>query len=227
MKSLKVLFGIHNHQPVGNFDHVFEELYQKCYRPYLDVLKDFPRLKTSAHFTGPLLEWLKKNHPDLIKLLRDLAAEKRLEIFSGGFYEPILSSLPEDDAIGQIRMMNDFIQDEFDYSPRGLWLAERIWTPDLPKVISAADLEYTVLDDTHFYFAGLEEKQIKGYFVTKKTGTPLCVFPISKTLRYSIPFDLPEKTLERLRHFKDDLGFDAVTYADDGEKFGGWPDTYK
>ena len=65
MKRLKVLFGIHNHQPVGNFDHVFEELYQNCYRPYMEVLKDFPRLKTSAHFSGPLLEWLKKNHPDL------------------------------------------------------------------------------------------------------------------------------------------------------------------
>jgi hypothetical protein len=227
MKKLKVLFGIHNHQPVGNFEHVFEELYQKCYRPYLDVLKDFPLIKTSAHFTGPLLEWLKKNHPDLIALVRDLVAEKRMEIISGGFYEPILSSLPEDDAIGQIRMMNEFIETEFDYSPRGLWLAERIWSPDLPKIISAAGLQYTILDDTHFYYAGLKEEQIKGYFVTEKTGTPLNIFPISKELRYSVPFELPEKTLERLKHFKDDLGFDAITYADDGEKFGGWPDTYQ
>ncbi|MGV7220459.1 MAG: alpha-amylase/4-alpha-glucanotransferase domain-containing protein [Nitrospinales bacterium] len=227
MKKLKVLFGIHNHQPVGNFEHVFEELYQKCYRPYLDVLKDFPILKTSVHFTGPLLEWLKKNHPDLIGLVRDLVSEKRLEIISGGFYEPILSSLPEDDAIGQIQMMNEFIQTEFDYSPRGLWLAERIWSPDLPKIISAAGLKYTILDDTHFYYAGLEEKQIKGYFITEKTGTPLNIFPISKALRYSVPFELPEKTIERLKHFKDDLDFDAITYADDGEKFGGWPDTYK
>jgi alpha-amylase len=227
MKKLKVLFGIHNHQPVGNFEHVFEELYQKCYKPYLDVLKDFPLLKTSTHFTGPLLEWLKKNHPDLIKLVRDLVAENRLEIISGGFYEPILSSLPEDDAIGQIKMMNEFIQTEFDYTPRGLWLAERIWSPDLPKIISAAGLKYTILDDTHFYYAGLDEKQIKGFFVTEKTGTPLNIFPISKALRYSVPFELPEKTMERLKYFKDDLGFDAITYADDGEKFGGWPDTFK
>ena len=150
MKRLKFLFGIHNHQPVGNFDHVFEELYQNCYRPYLEVLRDFPRLKTSVHFTGPLLEWIKINHPDLLKQIKDMVAEGRLEIISGGFYEPLLSFIPEEDAIGQIRMMNDFIQTEFNFSPRVLWLAERIWNPDLPRIISAAGLEYTILDDTHF-----------------------------------------------------------------------------
>jgi len=227
MKRLKFLFGIHNHQPVGNFDHVFEELYQNCYRPYLEVLRDFPRLKTSVHFTGPLLEWIKNNHSDLLKQIKDMVAEGRLEIISGGFYEPLLSFIPEEDALGQIRMMNDFIRAEFDFSPRGLWLAERVWNPDLPRIISAAGLEYTILDDTHFYYAGLEEKQISGYFITEKLGSPLNVFPISKTLRYSVPFDLPEKTLAHLRRYKDELGFDGVTYADDGEKFGGWPETYK
>lgn len=227
MKRMKFLFGIHNHQPVGNFDHVFEELYQRCYHPYLEVLKEFPRLKTSIHFSGPLLEWIKSNHPDLLKLVKDMAAEGRLEIISGGFYEPLLATIPEEDAIGQVRMMNDFIQAEFNVAPRGLWLAERIWSPDLPRIISATGLQYTILDDTHFYYAGLEEKEIKGYFITERLGSPLFVFPGSKAMRYSIPFELPDKTLDCLRRFRYELGIDAVTYADDGEKFGGWPETYK
>ena len=226
MKKIKFMFAIHNHQPVGNFGHVFEDIFQVCYQPYFEVLKQFPEIKTAAHFSGPLLEWLKQQRPDYLKMLRDLVAEGRLEILSGGFYEPLLSTLPEDDAIGQIRMMNQFIEAEFGCVPRGLWLAERIWSPDLPRIIAKAGIQYTVVDDTHFYYSGLEEQQIQGYYITERLGSPLFVFPISKALRYAIPFKMPEETLAALRRAKDELGFEGMTYADDGEKFGSWPDTF-
>lgn len=226
MQPIEFIFGVHNHQPVGNFDHVFQEVFDKCYSPYVDVLTRHPKLKTAVHFSGPLLEWLKERQPDYIKRIAEWVAQDRLEILSGGFYEPILAALPERDAIGQIQMMNDFIQQEFGYAPRGLWLAERIWSPDLPRITAAAGLEFTVLDDTHFLYAGLEENQIQGYFVTEKHGCALKVFPISKALRYSIPFQMPDEILGYLRHARDNLAFSGVTYADDGEKFGSWPDTY-
>ncbi|VAX30763.1 Alpha-amylase, partial [hydrothermal vent metagenome] len=88
MNKINFLFAIHNHQPVGNFGHVFEEVFNVCYRPYFEVLKQFPELKTAAHFSGPLLEWLKQNQPDYLKMLRDMVQAGRLEILSGGFYEP-------------------------------------------------------------------------------------------------------------------------------------------
>ncbi|MBI5426745.1 MAG: DUF1926 domain-containing protein [Nitrospinae bacterium] len=227
MKKLKFLFGIHNHQPVGNFDHVFEQSFQKCYRPYFEVLNKFPRIKTAVHFSGPLLEWLKSHQPDYLKMLRDMAAEGRLEILGGGFYEPLLPSLPDEDAVGQIRMMSAFIREEFGTAPRGLWLAERIWVPNLPKIIAEAGIQYTLIDDTHFYYSGLEERQMNGYYVTEKHGSPLSIFPISKALRYAIPFKQPEETLAYFRRAKDEFGFEGVTYGDDGEKFGGWPGTYQ
>jgi len=227
MEKLKFLFGIHNHQPLGNFDHVFEEVYRQCYQPYFKVLKKFCQLKTTAHFSGCLLEWLQANRPEYLEMIRGLVQSGQLELLSGGFYEPILSSLPEEDAIGQIRMMNAFLESEFGCQPQGLWLAERIWSPHLPKIIAQAGIRYTIVDDTHFYYAGLEERQMHGYYLTETEGFSLGVFPISKTLRYSIPFELPEVALGHLRRFRDDWGFDAVTYADDGEKFGGWPETHQ
>ncbi len=227
MSRLKLLFGVHNHQPVGNFGHVFEEVFHKCYQPYFEVLNQFPKLKTAAHFTGPLLEWLQDNQPQYLKMLRGMVEAGRLEILGGGFYEPILSTLPERDAVGQIEMMSDFVEVTFGVRPRGLWLAERIWSPGLPRTLNNAGIEYTIIDDTHFYYAGLEEEQIHGYYITEHQGHPVKVFPISKTLRYSVPFELPEKTLEHLKKYKEGSGFDAVTYADDGEKFGCWPETYE
>ncbi len=226
MGKIHFLFGVHNHQPVGNFEHVFAELFAKSYRPYFDVLEHFPDLKTTVHFSGPLLEWLKLNEPAFLRRIARRAAAGSLEIMSGGFYEPILAALPEEDAIGQIRMMNRFLADELGYEAQGLWLAERIWTPELPRILNRAGIRYTVLDDTHFYYAGLEENQLNGYFITEKHGHPLSVFPISKAMRYGIPFKMPEETLAALRTARDEWGFDAVTYADDGEKFGGWPETH-
>jgi len=226
MSKIKFLFAIHNHQPVGNFGHVFEEVFQVCYQPYFEVLKNFPELKTTAHFSGPLLEWLKQNRADYLKMLKDMVQAGRLEILSGGFYEPLLSTLPEEDAIGQIQMMNQFIEKEFGSRPRGLWLAERIWNPDLPRIIAKAGIEYTIVDDTHFYYSGLEENQMQGYYITERLGYPLFLFPISKELRYGIPFKMPEETLATLRRAKNELGFSGMTYADDGEKFGSWPETF-
>ncbi len=227
MEKLKFLFGIHNHQPLGNFDHVFEEVFGQCYQPYFEVLQQYPQLKTAAHFSGCLLEWLKTHRPEYLEMIRGLVQSGQLELLSGGFYEPILSSLPEEDAIGQIRMMNDFLEAEFGCRPQGLWLTERIWSPHLPKIIAQAGIGYTIVDDTHFYYAGLEERQMHGYYLTETEGFSLAVFPISRTLRYSIPFELPEVTLGHLRRYRDEWGFDAVTYADDGEKFGGWPETHQ
>ena len=227
MKKIKFLFAIHNHQPVGNFEHVFEEVFNVCYQPYFDVLKKFPELKTTVHFSGPLLEWLKQNRADYLKMLKNMVQAGRLEILSGGFYEPLLSTLPEEDAIGQILMMNQFIEAEFGCVPRGLWLAERIWSPDLPRIIAKADIQYTIVDDTHFYYSGLEANRMQGYYITERLGYPLFLFPISKELRYGIPFKMPEETLATLRRAKDEFGFEGMTYADDGEKFGSWPETHQ
>ena len=55
MKKVQLLFGIHDHQPVGNFDHVFRMAFDRCYRPFLDVFSRFPAVKASIHTSGSLL----------------------------------------------------------------------------------------------------------------------------------------------------------------------------
>ena len=38
MSKLPVLFGLHNHQPLGNFHQVVERLTSTCYRPFLQTI---------------------------------------------------------------------------------------------------------------------------------------------------------------------------------------------
>jgi alpha-amylase len=226
MKKIHFLFGIHNHQPVGNFEHIFKKSFSTCYKPFFSLLEKHPHIKTSIHFSGPLLEWMESEEPDFVERIQKLVAQKQVELLSGGFYEPIFSILREPDVLGQIGMTNDFIQKKFRTKPRGAWLPERVWDPVLPRLLCEGGLSYTLLDNTHFLHTGLSPEQIRGYFVTEREGKTLAVFPTDMNLRYSIPFEPPDKTIEYLRYLASDMEDAAVSYGDNGEKFGMWPGTY-
>lgn len=225
-KKITFVFAIHNHQPVGNFDFVIEEAYQKSYLPFLRTLKKYPAIKTGVHITGVLHEWIEKNHPEMIVLLKSMVKNNQVQMLSGGYYEPILSVIPPADRIGQIEKQNRLIQKSLNTKARGMWLAERVWEPTLPSWMAKAGMEFTVIDDIHFKYAGLQEEQLYNYYITEDLGYNMKLFPISQELRYLIPFQKPEKTIEFLRSIASENEDRIVVFADDGEKFGLWPDTF-
>lgn len=227
MKTLNLLFAVHNHQPVGNFDHVFLRGWQNCYAPFLEALEQHPHFRLSLHYSGSLLEWLEENQPDFLPRLRKLVARGQVELLGGGFYEPLLPFIPEQDARGQVALMNRYLEEKLDSRPAGFWLAERVWDAALPKIIAPAGLQYTIVDDAHFRYAGLSDEDMFGHYVTEREGFPLSIFPIHKKLRYAIPFHDPAETIEGLRFYATHAGNLAVAYADDGEKFGLWPGTHR
>ncbi|MEK7842030.1 MAG: alpha-amylase/4-alpha-glucanotransferase domain-containing protein, partial [Deltaproteobacteria bacterium] len=221
------IFCVHNHQPVGNFGHVIEDSYRNAYLPFLKAILKYPSIKLSFHITGYLLDWLLENHIEYIELLREMVNKGQVEMMGGGYYEPILAVIPPQDRIGQIRMMSDKIEDVFGKRPRGMWLAERIWEPQLPLYLKEAGMEYIVVDDYHFMKAGLRKEQLTGYYITEDLGKTLKVFPGSERLRYIIPFETVDKFLENIR-WVETLGPNpAAIFADDGEKFGTWPGTHQ
>jgi alpha-amylase len=226
MQEIRFIFVVHNHQPVGNFGHVFEKAFDTCYRPFLDLLAAFPAVRVGLHYSGPLIEWIEENRPDFFDGIRDLCTRGQVEVLTGGFYEPMLAVLPDRDARGQVDMLSDFIRRRFRQEPRGLWLAERVWEPDIPRMLDGTGVEYTLADDSHFSYAGLDADSLHGYYITDKAGKTLSVFPISQQLRYMIPFKPVADTLDFLRQAAW-RRFDAVTYGDDGEKFGLWPGTFQ
>jgi hypothetical protein len=221
MPELRFVFAVHNHQPVGNFESVVAKAFRDCYRPFLERLEKHPSFKFSLHFSGPLWEHMERKEKDLFDLIRAMAARGQVELLSGGFYEPILAVIPEEDRVGQVKMMNDFLDARFGRKPRGLWLAERVWEPHLPKPVAEAGIEYTFLDEEHFRYAGVGN--LHGTYLTEDEGFPLRVFPIDKNLRYMIPFH----SLDRIEEYLKDIraGGGTAILGDDGEKFGVWPGT--
>lgn len=226
MSKVYFILGVHNHQPVGNFDHVFADAYHRCYLPFLSVLREFPRIKCSIHTSGPLYDWMKEKGKDYIDILKELVKRRQVEIISAGYYEPILPLISDKDKAGQIKLMNDFIAEEFRVKAAGFWLAERVWEPSLAGIINNCGLKYTFLDDTHFRYAGCSKEEFFGYYTTEDQGRPIYVFPISKSLRYKIPFSTAQEAVTLLDSFKAEVDV-LVTLFDDGEKFGMWPHTFE
>src|SRR6202051_2694960 len=76
---------LHNHQPIGNFPWVFQQVYESSYLPMLAALERHPHVRISLHYTGSLLDWLAETHPDFLKRVAHLVANKQLEMVSGGY----------------------------------------------------------------------------------------------------------------------------------------------
>ncbi len=104
------LFAVHNHQPVGNFAHDLQGGVRRTATGRCS--KAWPRIRASSSPSispGPLWEYMEKHERGCWDLVRELVGRGQVELLGGGFYEPILSVIPEEDRIGQVRMMSDFL----------------------------------------------------------------------------------------------------------------------
>lgn len=216
---------LHNHQPIGNFEGVFQQAYQDSYRPFLEVFEDYPTLKLSLHTSGPLLLWLHQRQPDYVRRLSRLVAAGNIEIVGGALYEPILTMLPSRDRCGQIRAYSKLLAELLQTEVQGMWMPERVWESSLTSDLSRSGMQYTILDDFHFMAAGWSSEALTGYFLTENDGHLLRVFPGSEKLRYLIPFADIQETFDHLRQRADAHPGATLVFADDGEKFGSWPNT--
>jgi len=190
------------------------------------VLTEYPELTCCLHYSGSLLEWFADRAPEMMAGIRDVVARGQVELIGGAFYDPILTMLPEADLLGQVTTFRDYLAETFGQTPRGAWIAERVWEQSLTRSLADAGVEYITLDDSHFRHAGLTDRELLGGFLTEDDGRLLRAYPASEELRYRIPFQEPEKTIEYLAGFAARAGQHLVVYADDGEKFGSWPETY-
>lgn len=222
---LRLILVIHNHQPIGNFDGVFEQAYQDSYLPFLDVFERYEKLRIALHTSGSLMEWLDANHPEYVDRLAHLVAKGRIEIVGGAYFEPILTMIPSRDRRGQITTYTQWLEQRLGAAVRGMWVPERVWEQSLTSDLARAGINYTVLDDFHFKNAGLTTEQLHGYYVTEDDGNLLKVFPGSEQLRYLIPFRDANESINYLRSVAEQHPGAVVVFGDDGEKFGTWPGT--
>ncbi len=226
MSRFHLVLLLHAHQPVGNFDDVFERAYRQSYLAFLDPLERHPGVRIGLHLSGPLWEWILARHEDYFARMAALVDRGQVELVGGGFYEPILVSIPPADRAEQIARMQRFLAKHFHERPRGAWLTERVWEPHLATTLARSGVEYTLVDDNHFLLPGFEPEQLFGYYRVEDLDAALDVFPGLERLRYLVPFRGVEEILDFLRSAAADHPGGMAAMGDDLEKFGVWPGTF-
>lgn len=225
--SVRLVFALHFHQPIGNFDSVFEEAVSKCYGPIVDHFERHKSVRAAFHLSGCLLEWLETHDRKLLDRVFELVASRQVEPLGGGFYEPILSVIPREDALEQMAYLSDYWKTKCGITPEGAWLPERVWEPALAELLAEGKIRYTVLDDQHLRFSGILQDRMTGLFATERYGKGIGFFPSDYKLRYLIPFRPMERVREHFAALASIPEQPILTYGDDAEKFGFWPGTHQ
>jgi 4-alpha-glucanotransferase len=122
--------------------------FHSAYDPILRALESRAPLRVNLHYSGALLEWLEINEPDFLERVHRLGS--RAEHLCGAMYEPILSTIPREDATAQINTHWASLERLFRVQPRGFYLAEFAWEAHLPALIAGTGLEFAPLPLAQF-----------------------------------------------------------------------------
>ena len=223
--TISLLFGVHAHQPVGNFTEVIDEAHVRCYGKFLQVLQHYPEFRFTVHFSGWLLGVLRERYPADMELLEMMTARGQVEWFGSGEAEPVLAMIPERDRVTQINTLSDRIEQYVGQRPKGAWLTERVWESAVVGSLAKTGIRFVPVDDYHFLCAGTDPNKLDSFYTTEESGNTLDLFPISEQLRYRLPFSPADEAVRYLEEL-DEKGHRAAIYFDDVEKFGIWPETY-
>jgi len=224
--SITLLFGVHAHQPVGNFPAVIDDAHVRSYGMFLRVMERYPEFRFSVHFSGWLLDVLFERFPDDMARLTAMTRRGQVEWFGSGDCEPVLAAIPHRDRITQIATLSDKIERRFGARPAGAWLTERVWESSVVPALVETGIRYVAVDDYHFLCAGEDGAKLDSFYTTEEDGRCLDLFPISEAARYRLPFSPAAEAVAWLEDLARQ-GHRASIYFDDIEKFGIWPETYE
>jgi len=216
MKSIYLVFGTYNQLPVGNGDKLCERSYQEALKPFLSAVNRYPNFPVVLYYSGMLLEWIEKNHPEFIMLVSEMVKRRQVELMTGGYYEPVLPLIPNTDKLGQIEKLTTFLRTRFGRRPRGSWLTEHVWEPSLAYTLSTSGIEYTFLTDEHFQYTGLEDEELYYPYLTEDQGKTVIVLPISEQLRNQVPNTPPEEVLAEIMSHADSSETRVISLILDG-----------
>ena len=141
---------LHFYQPYGQKREIVDAIVAQCYRPVAQGLLDNSRARVTINFTGVLLDLLDEyGHADVIAMYAEAVRLGRVELVGSAKYHAILPLLPEAEVRRQIEINNETNRKFFgkSYEPRGIFLPEMAWSPNLAGVLDDMGFDWVMLDE--------------------------------------------------------------------------------
>jgi hypothetical protein len=216
---VSLIWTVHFHQPVGNFPEEFRKYALESVQPFAQKLEAYAGIRATVHLSGPLWQWIEKEHPNILEIFRVLTQRNQVEILGGGFYEPVFETIPREDSRAQLDKMSGWLEKRFGRRPTGVWLPESIWAPDYPEILAPAGIHYTLLEDSLFLRSGLKTAQLYQTYRTESLGEPLLVLPYHRQWSEQVPVAVDDFFcgLKRAAHRESGQ---VVVLAQPGEIYG-------
>ena len=179
---ISLVLGSHAHVPYGADTPEFENVYEYLMKPLVTSLYKFPKIQAALHYSGVLLHWVERSHPELFMLLEDMVGRKQVEMLGGGFYEPMLSIIPSQDKIGQIELLTTYLRKQFGKRPQGCWIPGFFWEQNLVSPLAACGMGFTFLGERQFALAG----GAMAPSICEDQGKVITIFPVLQSMEESL-----------------------------------------
>ena len=147
MKALCICFGLES-TPAGKTVSDSEKDYLEVYKPAAKFLYANPGFCMAFSFNGNELQFFKKKHPEFLAILQQLISRRQIEVFGGGFYNPVFPLLYPKDRTDQIELLSAEIRQTLGKRPRGMTLCASSWDASLVTSFQTCGMEYVVLDSS-------------------------------------------------------------------------------
>jgi hypothetical protein len=183
-----LVLGSHAHVPYGADAGEFEKVYAELLKPFISSLYKYPKIQAALHYSGVLLHWVERSHPELLMLIEDMVSRKQVEMLGGGFYEPVLTIIPLQDKIGQIELLTTYLRKHFGKRPQGCWIPSFVWEQGLVNPLAACGMGFTFLSERQFALAegGGTKNSAASPCICEDQGKLITVFPVMKSLEESL-----------------------------------------
>lgn len=219
-ETVNLVLGACSQHPVGCSEEDLEGYYQRYYKPLAQIAYRYPQCAWMLHLGGELLEWIDRNHPELIMLLREMIKRRQVEVLGGGFYAPVLPIIPALDRVGQIEKLTTELRVRFGTRPRGVWLVDCVWEPSLPHTLAGSGMEYAFLDRAQFVSAGVSVERLCSAHLTEDEGRMIAVIPIRFRLSELMATATPEEAVDSVACGCSGAGDRVVVAVDEPERMG-------
>ena len=166
---------LHLHVPSGMGVQALDRAWKRQLAPLLRAMWEHQDFCCGLHISGSVLHGMAVHKADGLVALEQMVDQGRIEMVAGGWSHPFLSGIPERDALSQLGLQARLLELRTGMRPSGVYLAEGVWDPDLPKLLERAKLNYALVSGELLLSAGLRPSQVPGLHHTERGGRVLQV----------------------------------------------------
>jgi alpha-amylase len=226
---------VHVHLPAGASDEVAELTWARCLQPLIGAIHHTPDVRVGLVLGGEQIEDLQQRHPEGLQWVRNLVRREQVELLGTALHDPVLTAIPERDAVGQYVAHARLLVQAFGVRPSGAWLPHGVWDPVVPRILGDAGFKFVVVDDSvtaslvkHEPDAtatatGALPATTAGLYYTERDGRRIAVLSADSALHAGVPDQSVKTVLARIAR-RARGGATGVVVSLDGARFGLRPD---